>query len=216
MHKIIKNKSILSVPSSPVSSIEEGITISKKLIEILSSFDSSPTENYKRYGLSAPQIGIKKRVCVIAAREGVEPIILINPVIVSRSPTGIVYRESCSSLPGKRVFTVRNTSIKIKADNLQNEIEFGTHKNFSIDEVTNGVHFKDEDLLESIIIQRELDILDGVLITNLKRRYIPQSTPKIKIGRNDKVLIKNKQTGETKRLKFKEATQFIENGWELM
>ena len=76
------------------------------------------------FGLSANQIGVDKRVCVIKVKE---PLVLVNPRITNRNEDAVVYIESCLSLPKtmtKPRYTVRSQSITVETDNL-GTIEFG-------------------------------------------------------------------------------------------
>ena len=65
-------------------------------------------------GLAAPQVGVLKRIVVIAVGEG--PIILINPEILETSgeQTG---EEGCLSVPGKSGVVTRPDYVKVKALN---------------------------------------------------------------------------------------------------
>jgi peptide deformylase len=70
-HKIITDISYLRQPCEPVT-LEEGMKLGKLLIKRLKLTKGG-------IGLSANQIGIRKRVCVINVKE---PIILVNPELV--------------------------------------------------------------------------------------------------------------------------------------
>ncbi len=68
-------------------------------------------------GLAAPQVGILKRIVVIdVSKEGDEPIILINPVILETDGEQTGY-EGCLSVPGKSGKVTRPNYIKVKAVN---------------------------------------------------------------------------------------------------
>ena len=68
-YQIITDISYLRQPCEPVT-LEEGMELGKLLIKCLKMTKSG-------VGLSANQIGIRKRVCVVNVKE---PIILVNPV----------------------------------------------------------------------------------------------------------------------------------------
>ena len=57
-YKIVKNKSFLKKGTQPVSTLEEGEEIAKKLVDALEQLDKTGL------GLSANQIGINKSVAV--------------------------------------------------------------------------------------------------------------------------------------------------------
>ena len=97
-------------------------------------------------GLAAPQVGILKRIVVIdVSEEGDQPIILINPVILSTDgeQTG---DEGCLSVPGKSGVVTRPNHVVVKA--LNEEME----------EIT----LEGEGLLARAFCH-EIDHLDGIL-----------------------------------------------------
>ena len=95
-------------------------------------------------GLAAPQVGILKRIVVIDVT-GEDPLLLINPVILSTDGEQTGY-EGCLSVPGKTGVVTRPNHVKVKAYNMDME-EF----------VLEG-----EELLARAICH-ELDHLDGKL-----------------------------------------------------
>lgn len=95
-------------------------------------------------GLAAPQVGILKRIVVIDVT-GEDPILLINPVILSTDGEQTGY-EGCLSVPGKAGVVTRPNHVKVKAYNADME-EFT---------------LEGEELLARAICH-ELDHLDGKL-----------------------------------------------------
>ena len=95
-------------------------------------------------GLAAPQVGILKRIVVIDVT-GEDPILLINPVILSIDGEQTGY-EGCLSVPGKTGVVTRPNHVKVKAYNADME-EFT---------------LEGEELLARAICH-ELDHLDGKL-----------------------------------------------------
>ena len=95
-------------------------------------------------GLAAPQVGILKRIVVIDVT-GEDPILLINPVIISSDGEQTGY-EGCLSVPGKTGVVTRPNRVTVKAFDLDMK-EF----------VLEG-----EELLARAICH-ELDHLDGKL-----------------------------------------------------
>lgn len=67
-------------------------------------------------GLAAPQVGVLKRIVVIdvSMEEELDPIILINPVILETSGEQTGY-EGCLSVPGKSGLVTRPNYAKVKA-----------------------------------------------------------------------------------------------------
>ena len=70
-------------------------------------------------GLAAPQVGILKRIVVIDVT-GEDPILLINPVILSTDGEQTGY-EGCLSVPGKTGVVTRPNHVKVKAYNADME-----------------------------------------------------------------------------------------------
>ena len=206
MTKIVTDKIKLSkvVTDLPKNKTEEDV-ISAALFTAL--------EKEKGFGLSANQIGVDKRMCVINIKE---PMILVNPKIVKRSEEAVQYIESCLSLPKtmrKPKNTVRSISITVETDNL-GTVEFGPDEKDKIGTEGHN-YFADEGLLECVVAQHEIDHLDGILITDSVRAYNIQRVSEKKYGRNDKVMIKSPD-GETDFVKYKKAVPLLERGYEIV
>ena len=189
---IVKDINQLKEKCLPTSALSygEGEDIAKRLLEELSNSKNG-------IGLAANQIGINKRVCVINVKE--EPLILINPEIIERSKETFVFPEGCLSFPNKHVRTIRNTSIKVKADNHNEELTFSA----------DSKDFKDA--FECACVQHEIDHLDG--ITMFDREFKQEPIKVNKIGRNEKVTLT--KGSESKIIKFKKAQPLLEAGWIL-
>lgn len=107
-------------------------------------------------GLSAPQIGVNKRLVVINPfryESKKSPFkVLINPEIIEKKGAKLFIRESCNSFPGLRVAVARYEKVIVKAFNLD-----GTEEIFE----ANGI--------ESMVLQHEIEYLDGMtLIDHIK------------------------------------------------
>ena len=63
--------------------------------DVISAALFTALEKEKGFGLSANQIGVDKRLCVINIKE---PMVLVNPKIVKRSEEGVQYIEVPSSI----------------------------------------------------------------------------------------------------------------------
>ena len=181
--------------------------------EVISAALFTALEKEKGFGLSANQIGVDKRMCVINIKE---PMILVNPKIVKRSEEAVQYIESCLSLPKtmrKPKNTVRSISITVETDNL-GTVEFGPDE---ADKIGSEGHnyFADEGLLECVVAQHEIDHLDGILITDSVRAYNIQRVSEKKFGRNDKVMVKSPD-GDTEFMKYKKAVPLLERGYEIV
>ena len=108
---LIKNPAKLQKVIQPTSLTQEQIDdISVKLLDGL--------KTHGGIGLSANQIGLDVRACVINV---IEPLVLINPRVVEVSQDTVAYVEQCLSITKtmrKPVKTVRHKSITIECDNL--------------------------------------------------------------------------------------------------
>ena len=170
-------------------------------------------EKEKGFGLSANQIGVDKRMCIINIKE---PMVLVNPKIVKRSEEAVQYIESCLSLPKtmrKPKNTVRSISITVDTDNL-GTVEFGPDEKDKIGTEGHN-YFADEGLLECVVAQHEIDHLDGILITDQIRAYNIQRVSEKKYGRNEKVMVKSPE-GDTDFMKYKKAVPLLEKGYEIV
>jgi len=132
---IVTDQKALSKPCTPCESLNEGLDIGKKLLDVLQKTKDG-------VGLAANQIGISKTVCVVNVEK---PIILVNPRIVGRFGKG-TYVESCLSFPGATVATERWTNILIETLNNIPDKLFSYEKN----------------PLECVCAQHEIDHLEGV------------------------------------------------------
>ena len=192
---LIKNPLKLTNPiqSKPMTQ-EEIDDISVKLLEGL--------KQYGGIGLSANQIGLDVRACVINVKE---PLVLINPRVVEVSSDTVAYVEQCLSIPKsmrKPIKTVRHKSITIECDNLGTVIFSPDNK---LGNWKNGEEFfQDSGLLECVCAQHEIDHLNGVLITDPIRRYNPTYYAPKRYGRNEIVMVKL-PNGETEFMKYKKA-----------
>ena len=141
-------------------SVEEGYEIATKLFQILN-------ERKDGIGLAANQVGIDASVAVVNVKE---PIVLVNPEIVSKEEE-IRYYEGCLSYPKKGCHTKRYKTIEVKVDNIESNMTFGAGDT-------------DTDLLESVCVQHEIDHLNGMRILDRAQELIFRRD-KPKIGRNE-------------------------------
>ena len=184
----------------PCKSTDEGEQIGVKLFEALED---------KGIGLAANQIGINKRVCIINVKE---PIILVNPKIVEKSPEKFVFLEGCLSFPNESIKTVRHKWVKVHADNHDSTLFFSVWdtKDEEGYDKQKFLHYA----LETACVQHEIDHLDGITMYDREFKPEPSVRRNEKIGRNDKVTIQ--KDGNTKELKYKKATKLLDDGWELV
>ena len=169
-------------------------------------------ETYPGLGISATQLGIKRRACYIKFGDDVSgmELFLLNPIIKERSKDGFLFYEGCLSIP-KTVTaplrTIRSTKVIVQTDNL-GELTFeinpeGDKANESISKET----------MMTVIVQHEIDHLDGFTIKD--RVYNTQIVKKVDFGRNEKIVMKSKE-GEMVEVKYKNANKLFLQGYEIV
>jgi len=205
MIKIVTDKGILKqpIPNTPFTKEEQDLATAALLTAV--------TEQ-QGLGMSANQIGLNKRICVINVRE--TPLVLVNPEIVDEGQEKLVYFEGCLSLPKtmkKPIKTVRSYNVKVKADNFPDVLEFGTEERNHED--INKL-FSDLGLLESVCVQHEIDHLNGLTIRDRQYTETVRLTAFAKLGRNERFILKKGE--ETRSVKKKNLSTYLEQGWEVV
>lgn len=104
-------------------------------------------------GLAAPQVGIKRRICIVEVDEG-DLIEMINPVIIKESGHQEEL-EGCLSIPGKWGYTDRPMKVTVKALDRNG-------KEFTV---------SGEDL-KARALCHEIDHLDGILFTDKVTQFV--------------------------------------------
>jgi len=170
-------------------------------------------EGLKKYpgiGISATQLGIKKRACYIkfGDEDNMTELFLLNPVITERSKEGFLFMEGCLSMPStmtKPVRTIRATYVVVQTDNL-GEIKFEINPEGDKDQIS-------IETMKTVVVQHEIDHLDGITIKD--RVYNTQVVKKVDFGRNEKIVMKS-PTGELEEIKFKHANKYFLQGYEIV
>lgn len=104
-------------------------------------------EKLQGLGLSANQVGLRDRVCVVNA--GKEAWVMFNPQIIAKSETPSTYSEGCLSYPGLFLKVSRSDSIKVRFQAIGGQ---------TIEKEVSG--------LTAVCVQHELDHLDGIRYTD--------------------------------------------------
>ena len=205
--KLIKDPSKLKTKIEPSSFTQQEVdTISDKLKKEL--------EKHGGLGLSANQIGLTDRVCIVNVKE---PLILVNPRVTETSKETVVYVEQCLSLDKtmkKPVQTIRHKSFTVECDNL-GTVLFSSDKKEGETWKDSEEFYADEGLLECVCAQHEIDHLNGILITDSSRRYTQTVTREKKYGRNERVMVKL-PSGDTEFMKYKKAEPLLTLGAEIL
>jgi len=105
---VVTDLELLHQVCEPVNSYEEGKAIVDQLVEVARKFGNNIV------GLSAPQIGIQKRVFIIISELGHSP--FVNPVLKKVGKKTASDIESCFSVPGKEFRVRRHRKITIRDD----------------------------------------------------------------------------------------------------
>jgi len=156
---IITDEKLLRQKSESCS-IEEGKQIIEQLKKELEW--NNQYGKIKGMGLSAPQIGIFKRVIYLKSQRVPEEIGLINPVITEVYDQAMHTDEGCLSFPDIRITTQRYEGVTV-IDDLYSQ----------------GIGFYE---IEAFAIQHEIDHLDGILFMDRKFTGIRKEQD---INRND-------------------------------
>ncbi len=118
-------------------------------------------------GLAAPQVGVSQRIVVIDAEQESDdnghkagnPMYLVNPEIIWRSEEKVCGEEGCLSVPDQRAEVERHAQVRVHYLDYN-----GQEKEILADDFL------------AIVIQHELDHLDGILyidrISRLKRQML--------------------------------------------
>ena len=204
MIKIVTDTSALKKPIPTT-------TFTKEEQDLATAALLTAVTEHQGLGMSANQIGLNKRICVINVKE--QPLVLVNPTIVEESEEKIMYFEGCLSLPKtmkKPIKTVRSYGVKVKADNFPDVLDFSTKERKHED--INAL-FGDVDLLESVCVQHEIDHLNGLTIRDRQYTETVRLTAFAKLGRNERFILK--KGDETLSVKKKNLSTYLEQGWEV-
>jgi peptide deformylase len=175
--------------------------------ELRKQLEQGLTE-YPGLGISATQLGIKKRACYI--KFGEEELFLVNPIIKEKSKEGFLFMEGCLSIPSsltKPTRTIRACKVVVDTDNL-GELTFEI--NPEGDKANEQVS---KETMMTVIVQHEIDHLDGFTIKD--RVYTTTFVKKVNYGRNDKIVMKSKE-GELLEVKYKNANKYFLEGYEIV
>ena len=133
----------------------------------------------KGCGLAAPQVGVTKRIIVLDPNPSDEdlsarrPMYLINPEIIWHSEETVMFNEGCLSLPDQRAEVERYERVRVHY----------------IDYNGKEQEILADDLL-AIILQHEIDHLDGVLyidhLSRLKRTRLLKKLEKFREEHEEK------------------------------
>ena len=112
--EIITDLTQLREPSEPLKFVTDTGFDTEEGTEIVEKLKATMEENPDIEALSAPQIGINKRIFCIKFDDGIR--IFINPILTRKNGLSVA-AEKCSSMPGKEILIARPKDIRAKNTN---------------------------------------------------------------------------------------------------
>lgn len=110
METIITNVETLSTPSEPLEFLTEQGAQKEEGTEIINKIKEVMEANPELLALSAPQIGIQKRIFCLRFNDQIK--YFINPIITKKRGLKIVV-ETCASMPGKEIVIGRPDEVTV-------------------------------------------------------------------------------------------------------
>ena len=159
---------------------------------------------------TASSVGMDKRIVTIRLGNVEDELTLVNPVIEKTSEQPLVYFEK-DSFKNKVRKTIRFPYLIVNTDNL-GKVEFKAEKN---DWKNSDEFFGDKGLMEAVLVQRLIDSIDGIDITDISRQYSETVTKDKAPGRNERVMLQG-PAGEMEFVKSKKVDSYLQKGWNLI
>lgn len=143
MERLVKDYSILSERAEEVDFREKLEDINKLYNEMEEFLNENSEINY----LSAPQLGKNYRMFCIRFEDGIK--VFVNPIL-TKSEGMYISRENNPSLDGNEYLIPRYKDILVTYQTLLGSVRNNKFEGFA-----------------SAIVQHEMDLLDGILISDL-------------------------------------------------
>lgn len=147
MELIIYDTDVLSIPSEPLAFLTEQGAKTEEGEEIIGKIKKVMEANTELLALSAPQIGINKRIFCLRFNDQIKT--FINPIITKKNGLNIVI-ETCASMPGKEIVIGRPEEITVVYYN--DEFKYEDNKLVGV---------------AASMFDQQAQILDGVLPSEL-------------------------------------------------
>jgi hypothetical protein len=148
-----------------------------------------------------------KRIVTIRLKEVEDELTLVNPTISQFSDKPLVYFEKDTNKNKVRK-TIRVPWVIVNTDNL-GKVEFKAEK----EEWKNADEFfMDAGLLEAVLVQRAIDAINGIDITDPIRQYSETIIKNKELGRNERVMLQGPK-GEMEFVKNKKIDSYLQMGW---
>lgn len=182
-----------------------------------SSITADDVTNYKNavsklqgVMFTASDVNIDKRIISIRLGNIEDELTLVNPKIEKTSSQPLVYFEK-DTYKEKVRKTIRFPYVIVDTDNL-GKVEFKAVKD---DWKDANEFFSDEGLLEAVIVQRLIDAIDGIDVTDKSRQYSDTVTKDKEPGRNERVMLQG-PNGEMEFVKSKKVDSYLTNGYQIV
>ena len=183
-----------------------------------SSITSDDINQYKNaisvldgFVFNAADVNIDKRIITIRLGEKEDELTLVNPKVLQVSDKPLVYFEKDTYKKNKVRKTIRYPWIVLDTDNL-GKVEFKAEKTEWKDA---DEFFGDVGLVEAVLVQRAIDAIDGIDITNPIRAYSETLKKDKEPGRNERVMLQG-PNGEMEFVKSKKVDSYLTKGWQLI
>ena len=148
--RIITNEKHLTKVCEPVN-YKQSKQIANKMIMFMLS---NKNINENSIGLACNQLGLPGRIIIVKMKN--KWVRFINPLISDQSREKIITDESCLSVPGKTIKVERSKEITIYFEKGNHDGNHGWESNYK------G--------MDSIVIQHEIDHLNGIIITDKEKQ----------------------------------------------
>jgi len=136
---------VLRQPAKRVAKVDSKLRdLVRKMLQTMYSEDG--------IGLAAPQVGVNKQLLVVDAdpeNAAAQPLVLVNPKIISYSDTLATGQEGCLSIPGVYLDVVRPEAVEVSFKD-----ESGRPQKMKVND------------LVARVIQHEMDHLNGVMFVD--------------------------------------------------
>ena len=162
------------------------------------------------YMFTASDVDMDKRIITIRLGNVEDELTLVNPKITKTSGQPLVYFEKDSNKEKIRK-TIRFPYVVIDTDNL-GKVEFKAKKD---EWKTADEFFGDEGLLEAVLVQRLIDAIDGIDITNKSRQYSETVIKDKNPARNERVMLQG-PAGEMEFVKSKKVDSYLIKGYQIV
>ena len=144
--RIITDEKHLIKVCEPVN-YKQSKQIANKMIMFMLS---NKNINDNSIGLACNQLGLPGRIIIVKMKN--KWVRFINPLISDQSREKIITEESCLSVPGKTIKVERSKEITIYFEKGNHDGNHGWES-----------HYKS---MDAIVIQHEIDHLNGIIITD--------------------------------------------------